>query len=167
MGLLSTLVTFLYNFKMTMERVNYALQLMNPHLASAYGEMRRRIYKRCPAAQAAAYHFNSQFMGLSIIYNRQTPRHRDNSGALWGVDGLLGLGNYSDGDLYLPALGVRLSYGPGTLNLLYGYLFEHQILPFIGQQKVCAAFFVHKNVLQEVGGSIPDIVQQQEPVATD
>jgi hypothetical protein len=143
-----------------MERVNYALEIINPPLASAYVEAKRRIYSRCPAAQAAGYHFNSHFMGLSLIFNRETPRHRDNSAPLCGIDVLLSMGNYSDGEFYAPTLGVCLAYEPGTLITLYGRVLEHQVLPFIGQQKVCAAFFVHESVFRDVGVSVPDIMEQ-------
>jgi hypothetical protein len=115
--------SFLYGFKDNMTRINYFLQNVNPRIYEIYSVLKRRIYARSPAAHAAGLHFNSVWMGLSMIFNRRTSRHRDTHGARWGIDALLALGDFVGGNLYFHTLGLELSYLPGTLVVTYGNLF--------------------------------------------
>jgi len=156
---------FLYAFRDTAQRLNFLLWAINPRIYCAYKELRARIDRRCAATRSAGLYFNSVWMGLSMIFNRRTPGHTDTKGSPWGLDCLLTLGNYRKGDLRLTSLGIDLSYLPGTAVVIYGKVLEHEVLEFYGTQRICAAFFAHRDVLEEVRLDLPDIKSQNCPMS--
>ena len=50
------------------------------------------------------------------------------------------LGEFEEGDLYLPRLGIRLAYHPGSVILFKSALLEHTILPFTGELSLTCGF---------------------------
>ena len=71
--------------------------------------------------------------------------HRDNSSRPECFDMLLTLGNYDDGEIVFPNLGVWLRYNPGTLVALSGKLIQHGVEEVDGD-RVCLAFYMKDNV---------------------
>ncbi|KAI0067148.1 hypothetical protein BV25DRAFT_1776593, partial [Artomyces pyxidatus] len=90
------------------------------------------------------------FQGISLIHNRQTPWHQDECGRMAGIDALLTLGNYTNGTFKLPILRVSLQYNPGTLVLVAGRTFAHEVGEWApGGNRLCLVHFTHDDVLNE------------------
>jgi hypothetical protein len=92
----------------------------------------------------------SPYNGMQIICNRQTPLHRDIQGRIPWYDLLLTVGNYDNGRMDLPGIGMRLVYNPGTLVGLCGKLLVHGVSPVKGD-RICFAQFMRDNVMTQVG----------------
>ncbi|KZV93451.1 hypothetical protein EXIGLDRAFT_576784, partial [Exidia glandulosa HHB12029] len=83
------------------------------------------------------------FHGRSLIYNRATPPHVDKKDPPQNLTPVLTLGEYDDGWLHVPELGLDIEYLPGTLVMLRGGLFAHGVT-YKGGQRVSIAHFMHE-----------------------
>jgi hypothetical protein len=63
--------------------------------------------------------WSSPFSGYSLISNRRTPAHRDNSARPEWYDLLATFSSYTDGVLEFPGLGLTIDYPPGSLVALW------------------------------------------------
>ena len=97
--------------------------------------------------------WTSAFCGVSVIYNRITPPHRDGQSRRQWYDLLATIGHYKNSNLELPGLGISLEYGPGTVVGLLGATLEHAV-PYFEGERVCYAYFMRDNVHEwaEVSG---------------
>ncbi|GAA5913612.1 hypothetical protein JCM5296_001253 [Sporobolomyces johnsonii] len=68
---------------------------------------------------------------LILINGRVSPR-RDVQDALHGFLCMSAFGTYNGGDLFLPALKIRLRYSPSNIILFKAALIQHCMLPFKG-----------------------------------
>ena len=89
------------------------------------------------------------FNAMTVVSNRSTPLHRDAGGRLAWSDLLLALGQYEDGRLLLPALGILYRYNPGTIVCFSGTAFEHGAT-CIGN-RACVAFYMKDNIMNRLG----------------
>lgn len=89
--------------------------------------------------------WTSAFNGVSVIFNRFTPPHRDGNSRKQWYDLLTSLGSYEDCNMELPGLGLSLEYGPGTVVGLLGGTVEHAVTKFEGE-RVCYAYWMRDNV---------------------
>jgi hypothetical protein len=89
--------------------------------------------------------WTSAFSGVSVIYNRITPPHRDGQSRRQWYDLLATIGRYQNSNLELPGLGLSLEYGPGTVVGLLGTTLEHAVPHFEGE-RVCYAYFMRDTV---------------------
>jgi len=94
--------------------------------------------------------WTTPFSGMSVISNRETPIHRDVQSRHSWYDILLTLGDYSNGRIELPSLGVRLQYDPGTVVALAGKVVPHGV-PECDGNRVCLAYFMRNNVHERAG----------------
>jgi hypothetical protein len=85
------------------------------------------------------------FTGYSMISNRSTPVHRDNSSRPEAYDLLATLGSYHSGKMKLPGLGLILDYNPGTVVALSGRIVLHEVPEVVGN-RVCLAYYMRDNV---------------------
>lgn len=85
------------------------------------------------------------FSSYSIISNRKTPVHRDNSSRPAWYDMLVTLGAYEDGDLRLPGIGLTFDYRPGSVVALGGKLLKHEV-PEVEGNRVCLAYYMRDKV---------------------
>jgi hypothetical protein len=92
----------------------------------------------------------SGFSGMSVISNRESPKHRDVQARHSWYDILATFGMYSDGRMELPSLGVRLEYNPGALVALAGRTVPHGVAPCAGS-RFCLAYFMRDNVHERAG----------------
>jgi hypothetical protein len=90
-------------------------------------------------------YWNSAFSGLSVINNRETTRHRDAKGTEEWYDLLFSCGDHSDAYLGVPELGAKLSYDPGTVVLIAGYVFSHKVDEWEGE-RICLAYYLRNRV---------------------
>ena len=85
------------------------------------------------------------FNGVNVISNRQTPLHRDNYSSAEWYDLLATVGDYANGVLELPTVGVRLKYPPGTLVALSGRVLRHGASEVDGD-RLCLAWYMRSSV---------------------
>jgi hypothetical protein len=135
------------------------LAIIHPELYSAGVEALRALKahprtitkgERLPAVLKV---WSSPFTAITAISNRDTPYHRDNgSGHPW-FDILLAVGDYQNGCLELPGLGMRLKYDPGTAVALTGQVLQHGAS--CPGDRACIAYHMKSNVVEELGLSSP------------
>lgn len=97
----------------------------------------------------------SVFSGVSIIANRQTPRHRDRQTWPTWYDIVVTAGSYADGDFEISPIGLRCRYKPGTVVALCGNLLEHAC-ETAGGDRVCLAFFMRSSLFELTGVEMPN-----------
>jgi hypothetical protein len=90
------------------------------------------------------------FNGMSVISNRETPRHRDNNSRAEWYDILVTIGDYDDSVLELAGVGLRLKYKSGTMVHLGGLLLRHGVSRS-NRERVCLAFYMRDNVHERMG----------------
>jgi len=88
----------------------------------------------------------SVFTGMQIIANRTTLPHRDRGGAPTHYDLLLSVGTHGKAELHLPEFGARLSYAPGTIIVLGGKVFLHEVDGWEDGERVCVAHMMKDDV---------------------
>jgi hypothetical protein len=98
--------------------------------------------------------WSTPFSGYSIISNRTTPVHRDNSARPQWYDLLASFGTYGYGEMKLPGIGVTLKYPAGTLVALCGKLLQHEVLEVVGN-RVCLAHYMRDNVHERLNIPAP------------
>lgn len=90
------------------------------------------------------------FSAVSLMVNRATPCHRDVGGRNSWTDILLTMGEYEDGRLELPGLGVRLRYEPRTVVGLLGKVVRHGASEVRGE-RMCLAYYMRDKVHERLG----------------
>jgi hypothetical protein len=86
--------------------------------------------------------WNSVFSGLAVITNRITPEHRDSGGCATWYDLLLSAGQHRTAYLNLDDIGAKLSYSPGTVDLICGKVLCHSMPEWRGGERICIAAFM-------------------------
>ena len=90
---------------------------------------------------------------LCIISNRETCLHRDMFGRIDCLDMLIALGEYKDGRMELPGLGLRLLYDPGCLLAFSGRLFRHG--SFCKPNRACIAYYIREKIFDRLSENNP------------
>jgi Oxygenase domain of the 2OGFeDO superfamily len=125
------------------------LAVIHPELHDAGKETFNRLRQHASIERQDVLHqWTSAFSGVSVIFNRLTPPHRDLKSRRHWYDLLVTLGCYRDCDFKLPGLGFSLEYGPGTVIGLGGMMLEHEVPHFGGEspERVCYAYFMRDRV---------------------
>lgn len=127
------------------------LAVLHPELHDAGRETYNRL-RQCTEIQPQDIlrRWTSVYSGVSVIYNRLAPAHRDRSSRRQWYDLLASLGRYRDCQMELPGLGISLEYGPGTVVGLLGMILEHNVDHFEGE-RVCYAYFMRDSVHEWAG----------------
>ncbi|EJD41018.1 hypothetical protein AURDEDRAFT_47110, partial [Auricularia subglabra TFB-10046 SS5] len=84
------------------------------------------------------------FHGRSLIFNRATPWHTDKRDKKFAWTPVLTTGKYTSGTFKV--LNYDIEYLPGTLILLRGAVFPHEV-SYSGGPRVCIAHFTHEYVV--------------------
>jgi hypothetical protein len=87
----------------------------------------------------------SVYSSLSLMVNRCSPYHLDKMGKPQWFDQLLTVGHYSDLDLVLPTLRLRLDYLPGTVVAFSGKVLIHGVGETNGD-RACIAWYMQDRV---------------------
>lgn len=87
---------------------------------------------------------------VSVMVNRATPFHRDVNGRNPWMDLLVTIGEYQQGRLELPGLGVRLLYDPRTVVGLLGKVVRHGAGEVDGE-RACLAYYMRNGVHERLG----------------
>lgn len=93
--------------------------------------------------------WSSPFTAITVISNRDTPYHRDNGANHPWFDILLAVGEYENGRLELPGLGMRFKYDPGTAVSLTGRVLQHGAT--CPGDRACIVYHMRSNVVQKLG----------------
>lgn len=132
-------------------KLNETLRLLDPDAYNAHRELREKLKAMYAHVRARSAIDPFLFQGRSIIYNRQTPNHRDKREPKIGWTPLFVAGNFTGGWLRIRRLGLRMWYGPGACIFLRGGLLPHEVEPFDGGQRICVASFLHQSVRDDAG----------------
>ncbi|KAG2034992.1 hypothetical protein BDR03DRAFT_868949, partial [Suillus americanus] len=90
----------------------------------------KKLLKMSETLQYWATVFNS----LTIIYNRETPNHRDHSSILECFDILTSVGNYSNAWMSMPSLQLEFRYDPGCMITFLERIIRHGVHAVEGDQ---------------------------------
>ena len=128
------------------------LAVIHPELHAAGQKTFKRLREcsKIDDPQGVLSRWTSAFNGVSIIFNRLTPAHRDGKSRNQWYDLLVTLGRYRNCNLELPGLGLSLEYGPGSVVGLMGSALEHEVSHFEGE-RVCYAYFMRDSVHEWAG----------------
>lgn len=88
----------------------------------------------------------SEFSGMEVIVNRETPYHRDPGASPSFYDLLVSLGKGHQAILDLPDLGTELQYTPGTMIYICGKVLEHGVPRWGDGERIVIAHFVKDKV---------------------
>ena len=95
---------------------------------------------------AHVHSWNSVFSGISVITNRITPKHLDTGGDSTGYDLLLSCGTHRKAYLHLDDVKARLSYSPGTVDMVCGRILNHSLPDWSGGERICVAHWMRCEV---------------------
>jgi len=99
-------------------------------------------------------YWSSGFSGMSVISNQECPMHRDIQAVKPWYDILATFGDYKDGRMELPNLGICLKYNPGTVVGLAGRVVRHGVAHCTGN-RVCLAYYMRDTVHERAGIKAP------------
>ncbi|KAG2351074.1 hypothetical protein BDR07DRAFT_1238266, partial [Suillus spraguei] len=88
----------------------------------------------------------SDFSGIEVIVNRETPYHRDPGVSPSFYDLLVSLGKAHQAILNLPDLDAKLEYPPGTMVYISGKVLEHGVPAWGDGEGIVIAHFVKDKV---------------------
>ena len=100
--------------------------------------------------------WSSPFTTASLMSNRDSPLHRDVGASPTCMDLLVSVGTYTSGEFFVPGLGLRLWYRPGTVIGLLGWAVRHGAVAFRG--RLCFAQYLRQSVLEALQIPAPDWV---------
>lgn len=104
----------------------------------------------------------SEFSGLEVIVNRETPNHRDPGASPSFYDLLVSLGKGHRAVLALPDLGAELAYYPGTMVYILGKVLEHGVPQWGDGERIVIAHFVKDKVHDRLGVPRPKFPNQRD-----
>lgn len=87
----------------------------------------------------------SVFNAVTVLSNRSTPFHRDNKSRAAWYDLLATFGRYRGAVMELPGVGLKLSYGPGSVLGMAGKVIRHGVSDCQGD-RVCLAYYMRDKV---------------------
>ena len=89
------------------------------------------------------------FNGVLVIANRWIRPHQDHGSKAHWPDILATIGNYPHAEFTLYNLGVRLSYMPGSIMVLWGKVVQHSVPP-CDPDRVCYALWMKSAIHDRV-----------------
>ncbi|EIW81837.1 hypothetical protein CONPUDRAFT_54175 [Coniophora puteana RWD-64-598 SS2] len=133
--------------------INLVLALTHPTQYRA-GRTALKVCKRFHTMAECASLWESVFTAIGVISNRITAPHKDCLGCLPWFDILYTVGDYDNGVLDMPGIGIQFSYAPGCLVALCGKVLRHQVRKVHGN-RVCCVFYMRENVHRWLGSPPP------------
>ena len=71
---------------------------------------------------------------MAVICDKQSAPHRNHQDIRYGWVAMFCLGDFTEGNLVLPQLGLTIEYRPGTVIHLHSYWLQHYISKFQGKR---------------------------------
>ncbi|CAA7266454.1 unnamed protein product [Cyclocybe aegerita] len=88
------------------------------------------------------------FTSVSIMNNRQTPVHHDSGGGFKCMDLLATVGPYTNGEMDIPTVGIRVRYSAGTMVGITRRALLHAAK--VTGERACFAYYMRHNVLKHL-----------------
>ena len=107
--------------------------------------------KKDPLTKELAGEWASSFTCISVISNRTSKVHHDNSGEPGWYDFLISIGTYCFAKLAFEQLGVEVVYSAGTAVAFCANVFNHGVSEWGRGDRICYAFFNKKTILRRFG----------------
>jgi hypothetical protein len=86
------------------------------------------------------------FSGVSVICNRETPRHKDILKRYDWYDLLVTMGTHPTVNFRLPGLRTSFAYSPGTIVALCGRIISHSADASPNGDRTCCTWFMREDV---------------------
>lgn len=83
--------------------------------------------KELPKMSETLQYWATVFNSLTVICNRETPNHRDQSSISECFDILTSVGNYSNARMSMPSLQLEFRYDPGCMIAFSGRIVSHGV----------------------------------------
>lgn len=162
-----------------LEQITPVQQLLNklfgtvsPKLHQAVSEAMRKVgWEELPigskawsqtAISEAARCWPSAMPGISVISNRASICHLDINGHKEWYDFLVAAGSYKECWFRFPDLDLQLEYLPGTVVALNGRILRHEVVDWVGGDRVCYAHWIRPTLLHALSLNFPSWVTQSE-----
>lgn len=142
----------LWDLRVTAQRLNQVLRLLDPKAADQYEKLREAAIRAHSYLRAFNALDPSYWMGRAILFNSQTPPHRDKKipPAEWTA--LHAGGKFTKGGcLYVRELKLRIRYLPGDLIFIRGWFLTHEVELWEGGQRISVAYFTHESLWKQFG----------------
>lgn len=147
----SSCADVVYQLRSISYKLNEILRILDPEAYKAHRLLRKKLKSLYPHVRARSSIDPFLFQGRSFIYNRQTPNHLDKRDPRIGWTPLFVTGEFVGGWLRIRKLGVKMWFGPGACAWIRGGLFQHEVEPFTGGQRISVASFMHQSVWDTAG----------------
>ncbi|KAF8576319.1 hypothetical protein K439DRAFT_1367617 [Ramaria rubella] len=139
------------------QAIHLVFEIVDPPQHTAHEQLLKTISDQYPAIKVLVdLDPKMVWQARSIMYNRQTPLHRDSKDPIGGWEALLALGKFTGGGFFfIPRLNLKIRYGPGDLILLRGGLLKHEVEAWENGQRVSIAYYTHKDTWVVAGLEVP------------
>ena len=135
------------------------MSIVDPELYSTGIKCLKTLYETADSIQkgevlaAVLKVWSSPFTAITVISNRDTPYHWDNGAAHEWLDILVALGEYENGRIEFPGLGMRFKYDPGTVVAFTGRVLRHGAN--CPGDRACIVHHMKERVVEELGITKP------------
>ncbi|KAG8690544.1 hypothetical protein FRC11_010856 [Ceratobasidium sp. 423] len=136
-------------------KINHMTKLIHPAFHKTLVEAKERVRTHSTEGATWAEYWTSDYLNQAIFENRQTPLHRDSRGAHYCADFLYILGDFKDGDLFLPDLNLKLEWLPNSACMFDGRTFAHEVMPWSGERRLCLVNYIWKTSLDNLQVELP------------
>lgn len=103
--------------------------------------------------------WQSAFSSMSLITNRITPYHRDNSGREEYMDVLFSAGAHDNALIRILDIETDFLYLPGTVIALSSRALKHGVEGWEGNDRICVVNFTRDEFLERLAVTVPVLPQ--------
>jgi hypothetical protein len=91
------------------------------------------------------------YEGRELLWNRSSGLHTDSQDPPLGWAILAAFGDFTDGVIELPNLGLKIRYGPGDVVAIRGKVIPHEVPDTYKGQRISIPHFTHSTTWRAVG----------------
>jgi hypothetical protein len=127
-------------------RVNAVIEFGDPSNYEKIKVAREELRQRIPGYEALCALDPLVYDGREIIFNRWAGLHTDSNDPTdsWAV--LVAAGDFKQGAVFFPHLGLRIRLIPGDIVAFRGRVIPHSVPMWSGGQRICIPHFIHSSV---------------------
>lgn len=135
----------LWSFDVLSQRLSKVFGLLDRRAADQYKTLRKVAMENLAYLRGFNALDACLWPGRVLLFNRQTPCHRDSRNPPGEWTPLHAGGDFTEGGaLFVHELNLRLRYLPGDLIFLRGHDLSHSVESWSGGQRLSAAYFSHQ-----------------------
>jgi hypothetical protein len=123
-------------------RVNACIKFTDRELYENLLVFRQKHLKAQKAIEAISSIDPLLYKGRELLYNVRLSEHIDGQDPRRSLSAFSVFGEFRGGYLSYRALGIRVRFRPGDMNLLRGRVVPHEVEPFVGQ-RIAIPHFTH------------------------